>query len=266
MRNDVMMNKSAMLALIAMFFLGFSAEAQLKKLKEKINQAVDKAVGNEVEKKTGLPTGDNSGNSGSGNSGGPVNTTGGGLTNTEPPDVKAHMAEAKTAHSGAKYSDARYELGRALMGVEIQLGREILKSLPKNVGGLDADSSMDKVMSSQWGFSNMTIQRVYKNKADKQMTIGIGNTGIFGGLAQFYIANAGMVEASAEKQNYKQVRVKGNKGVIQYDDNKGYTLVISIGQTSGILWECVNFATEQEVMKAVDSFDLDGIKKMLGEQ
>jgi hypothetical protein len=75
-----------------------------------------------------------------------------------------------------------------------------------------------------------------------------------------------MVEASGEKQNYKQVRVKGNKGVIEYDDSKGYTLVISIGQVSGIVWECINFATEQEVMKAAESFDIDGIKKMLGEQ
>nr|MCU0388639.1 hypothetical protein [Chitinophagaceae bacterium] len=263
----IMIRKTGLFALLALLLSGNTAEAQLKKLKERLNQAVDKAIGNEVEKKTGLPTGDNGGGSSSNGGGGsPVNKTGAGLTNTEPPDVKAQMAEAKTAHGSAKYSDARYALGQALMGVEIQLGREILKSLPESVSGLNADKSLDRVMSNQWGFSNMTIQRVYKNGADKQMTIGIGNTGIYGGLAQIYFANVGMIEASNNQQNYKQVRIKGNKGVIQYDDSKGYSLAISIGQTSGIFWECINFETEQEVMKAAESFDIDGIKKMLGEQ
>ncbi len=254
------------LILLSALLLSVGAVAQnpLKKLKGKINEAVDKAMGNEVQKQTGLPTGDNSGNTGS--DGKPVNKGGAGLTNTEPPDVKAQMAEAATAHKAAQYSDARYALSQALMGVEIQLGREILKSLPKTAAGLPADTLQDKVMSTQWGWSNLSIQRVYKDKADKQMTMVIGNAGIYSGLAQVYFANAGMIEASGQQQNFKQVRVKGNKGIIEYDDNKGYTLIITLGQTSGIVWECINFATEKEVMDVANSFDIDGLKKMLGEQ
>lgn len=269
MRVQTVIKQPGILLLIMLLCSGATAEAQFKKLKDKLNQAVDRAIGNEVEKKTGLPTGENgSNNGGSGSTGGgrPANRTGSGLTNTEPPDVKAQMSEAKTLHGASKYSDARFALGQALMGVEIQLGREVLRSLPTTVSGLNADTTQDKVMTNQWGFSNLTIQRVYRDRGDRQMSIGIGNTGIFGGMAQLYIANAGMIEASGSKQNYKQVRVKGNKGVIEYDDYKGYSLIISIGQTSGILWECVNFSTEQEVMKAAESFDIDSIKKMLGEQ
>jgi hypothetical protein len=75
-----------------------------------------------------------------------------------------------------------------------------------------------------------------------------------------------MVEANNAKQNFKQVRVKGNKAVIQYEDSKGYTLIVSLGQSSMIVWECINFANEQEVMNTANTFDIDGIKKMLGEQ
>lgn len=240
----------------------------LKKIKEKVNQTVNKAAGNEVDKKTGIPPEEqtNNSNSNSSSSGKPSNKGGGGLSNTEPPDVKVQMSEAETAHNAKNYSDARYSLQQALMGVEIQLGRQILKSLPQTVVSLASDTLQDKVMSTQWGWSNLSIQRVYKNGADKQLTITIGNAGMYAGLANMYFANASMMEANGNKQNFKQVRVKGNKAIIQYEDSKGYTLIVSLGQTSMIVWECINFSNEQEVMTTANSFDIDGIKKMLGEQ
>jgi hypothetical protein len=236
----------------------------LKKIKDKASQVLDKKT---TPTNTDNNTGNtNTGNTNSGSSGKPTNKGGGGLTNTEPPDVKLQMEEAETAHKAKNYSDARYSLQQALQGVEIQLGREILKSLPKAINTLPVDTLQDKVSSSQWGWSNMSIQRVYKDGADKQLTITIGNAGIYSSMATIYFANAGMLEASGEKQNYKQVKVKGNKAIIEYEDRKGYTLIASIGQTAVIVWECINFANEQDVMTAANSFDIDGIKKMLGEQ
>ncbi len=258
-----------LVCLVAGLALSGTTQAQLlKKLKDKVNQAVDKKAEKEVEKKVGVPSdsdaGDNS-NTNTNNSGKPANKGGGGLTNTEPPDVKAQMTEAETAHGAKNYSDARYSLQQALMGVEIQLGRQVLKSLPAAVAALPADTLQDKVMSTQWGWNNMTIQRVYR-KDDKQLTITIGNNTMYSGFVNMYFANAGMVEANAEKQNVKQVKVKGNKAVITYDDSKGYTLMMQMGQTSLIVWECINFANEQEVMTAANTFDVDGIKKILGEK
>jgi hypothetical protein len=175
------------------------------------------------------------------------------------------MTEAESAHAAKNYSDARYSLQQALMGVEIQLGRQILKSLPASADALPVDTAQDVVMSTQWGWSNMSIQRVWK-KADKQLTMTVGNAGVYAGLAALYFTNAGMAETNNGKQNFKQVKVKGNKAIIQYEDSKGYTLIVSIGQSSMIVWECINFASEQEVMNTANSFDINGIKKMLGEQ
>lgn len=238
-----------------------SPQSLFKKLKDKVNKTVDNAV----DKKTGVSSTGESGNSNSGSNGKPSNKGGGGLSNTTPPDVKAQMAEAETAHAAKNYSDARYSLQQALMGVELQLGRQILKSLPATADALPVDTLQDVVMSTQWGWSNLNIQRVWK-KADKQLTITIGNAGIYAGLAAMYFANAGMIEANNAKQNIKQVRVKGNKAIIQYENSRGYTLIVSLGQTSMIVWECINFANEQEVMTTANAFDIDGIKKMLGEQ
>jgi len=234
------------------------AQGFFNKLKQKVS---DKISGSS-DKKT-----DNSNNNNDNSSGKPVNKGGGGLSNTAPPDVNAEMADAQSAHAAKNYSDARYALQQALMGVEIQLGNQVLKSLPANADGLDADISKDVVMSTQWGWSNLSIQRVWQNKSDKQLTITIGNAGAYAGLAAMYFNSATMVETSNNnKQNFKQVRVKGNKAIIQYDDSSGYTLIVSLGQSSMIVWQCINFANEQEVMNTANSFDIDGIKKMLGEQ
>jgi len=255
--------------LIAALALSNAVAAQgfLKKIKDKV---INKTIDKEVEKKTGIPsessqTGNDNNSNNSNSTGKPTNKGGGGLTNTEPPDVQAQMAEAETAHGAKNYSDARYSLQQALMGIEIQLGRQILKSLPPTIVSLPADTLQDKVMSTQWGWSNLSIQRVYR-KDDKQLTITIGNNSLYSGVVNMYFANAGMMEANNDKQNFKQVRVKGNKAIIQYDDRKGYTLMMQMGQSSLIVWECINFANEQEVMTAANSFDIDGIKKMMGEQ
>lgn len=232
-----------------------SAQSLFKKLKDKVAEKINPK------------TDSNSNNSSNDASNGkPVNKVGGGLTNTPPPDVLAEMADAESAHTAKNYSDARYALSQALMGVEIQLGNQILKSLPALADGLDVNTAKDVVMSTEWGWSNLSIHRVWENKNDKQMTITIGNSGVYAGVAAMYFANAAMVESNNNQQNFKQTRVKGNKAIIQYENSTGYTLIVSLGQSSMMVLECVNFATEQEVMNTANSFDIDGIKKMLGEQ
>jgi len=233
----------------------------LKKIKDKVNKTVNSST-------TTTTTDSNTTDAGTATdaSGKPVNKGGGGLKNTPPPDVNQQMTDAEQAHAAANYSDARYSIQQALIGVEIQLGRELLKSLPDPVLGLPKDTTQDKVMSTQWGWNNMTIQRVYTDKKDKQLTVTIGNNALYSGLVNVYFNNAYMVQADDKDQNMKQTKVKGNKAIIQYDDSKGYTLMVPLGQSSLIVWECINFADETEVMNTANAFDIEGIKKMLGEQ
>lgn len=241
----------------------------LKKLKEKANSAVNKAV----EKKTGISNETESSNNtqepqsqtnSSGNR--PVNKGGAGLKNTAPPDVNAAIDDAGKSFSAKNYSDARYEVQQALMGIEIQLGRELLKSLPDAVDGLQKDTTEDKVVSTQWGWNNMTIQRIYSDKKDKQLTVTIGNNMLYAGLANAYFGNAYSVQANSQDQNVKQVKVQGNKAIISFDESKGYSLIVPIGQSSMVVWECINFANEDEVMAAANTFKIDDIKKSLGEK
>lgn len=265
-----MKKSTLLLMLVAVLFAYQPANAQfLKKLKDKAKNAVNKTIGTDTNNSSSSSESqdNNNNNSSSSTSGGkPTNKGGGGLKNTTPPDVQQQIADAETAHTAAKYSDARYSIQQALVGVEIQLGREILKALPSPVVALEKDTTQDKVSSTQWGWNNLTIQRVYSDKKDKQLTVTIGNNALYAGMANLYFNNAYGVQADANNQNIKQTKVKGNKAIIEYEDSKGYTLMVSLGQSAMIVWECINFADENEVMAAANSFDIDGIKKSLGEQ
>jgi len=238
----------------------------LKKLKEKANNAVNKVVDNKTTSTSESGTTADSQSEATSSSGKPVNKGGAGLKNTAPPDVNAAMDDATKSFSANNYSDARYSVQQALIGIEIQLGHQLLQSLPDNVDGLQKDTTQDKVVSTQWGWNNMTIQRVYSDKKDKQCTVTIGNNMLYSGLVNAYFGNAYAAESNGKDQNVKQVKVQGNKAIISYDESKGYTLIVPIGQSSMVVWECINFANEDEVMNTANAFNIDNIKKSLGEK
>ncbi|MEP6626773.1 MAG: hypothetical protein ABJA32_02270 [Ginsengibacter sp.] len=261
-----MKNFIFLMAINVLLWLPATGNGQfLKKLKEKANSAVNKAIDKKIGNETGNAT-TTASQSESTSSGKPVNKGGAGLKNTAPPDVNAAMDDAGKSFAANNYSDARYAVQQALMGVEIQLGHELLKSLPDNVDGLQKDTTQDRVVSTQWGWNNMTIQRVYSDKKDKQCTVTIGNNLLYAGLVNAYFGNAYAVESNGKDQNVKQVKVQGNKAIISYDERKGYSLVVPVGQSSMIVWECINFANEDEVMKAANVISIDKIKKSLGEK
>ena len=156
----------------------------LKKLKDKVNKTVNPST-TSTDNSSSTDANATSADAG----GKPVNKGGGGLKNTLPPDVNQQMSDAEQAQAAANYSDARYSIQQALIGIEIQLGRELLKSLPDPVDGLAKDTTQDKVVSTQWGWNNMTIQRVYTDKKDKQLTVTIGNNAMYAGIANIYFNN-----------------------------------------------------------------------------
>ncbi|MEP6683759.1 MAG: hypothetical protein ABJA35_10885 [Parafilimonas sp.] len=256
------MKKTTLLLFLCVMCFTLTSHAQLlKKLKDKVNNAVSGNSSTNQSQSTDANT------SSSTSSGSPTNTKGGGLTNTTPPDVNQQIADAEKSQAAGDYSDARYSIQQALMGVELQIGKQVLQSLPATVSGLQKDTMQNKVMSTQWGWNNLTIQSVYK-KADQQLTVTIGNNTMYSGFIDLYFNNSMYTQTNSDgkNQNVKQTKVKSYKAVITYDDSKGYTLLVPLGQSSLIVWECLNFATEQDVMNAANSFDIDGIKKMLGEQ
>jgi hypothetical protein len=236
----------------------------LKKLKNKAEREIDKSI-NGSNPNSGNT---NNGTTGPGNSGASsgsaTNTSGQGLI-SKPPDINENLATAETSFKNKNYSDARFSVQQAMLGVELMIGQQILKSMPVAVSNLPKDTTYDQVASTGWGWAGLTIQRVYKEK-DVEFKVTIANNAVWMQAVNLYFTNGGYMQASGDQQKWKMTRVKGYKAIIEFDKSSGYKLSIPLGQTSLIVMEGVNFNTEQQMMDAANAIDIDGIKKALGEK
>ena len=274
---------SACLLLLGMLTPSVKAQGLLKKLKDKANEVAEKTIDKKTDellngkKKTdvvvestagggvGTSAGGASVGMGSSNSGSSVRNKGGAGLVTTPPDVKENLNAAESSFKSANYGEARSALQQAILGVEMEIGQELLKSLPETVAGLPKQSEKDQVTSTGWGWAGLTIHREYL-KDDKQLNMTIANNSVMMSAVNMFLTNSAYAQTTGGEQKWKQTRLKGYKAVIEYDQSSGYKLTVPLGQSSLLVYEGINFATEQELMAAAGQLDLDKIKKTLGEQ
>ncbi|MBX7125009.1 MAG: hypothetical protein K1X47_04905 [Cyclobacteriaceae bacterium] len=268
----------------AALFIAASTNAQLlnrlkqkaeNKLENKLENALDKKLGtgnnnqnqNPNQNQNQIPGGDNNGNgqNGPGGNGNRSNKGGGGLIST-PPDVNQNLKDADDAYKKGTFGEARYSIQQAMLGVELEIGNQILKSLPESIAGLKKDAGSDQVTSAGYGWAGLTIQRRYDGKDDKQLTTTIANNSAWMSAINMYFSAGGYAQQTNGQQNWKQIKIKGYRAIIEYSDGSGYKISVPIGQSSLLVYDGVNFSSEAEITAAANEIDIDGIKKMLGEQ
>lgn len=238
------------------------AEGQefLRKIKKKTE---DKAIDKMFEDDNDRSTSKNLQSSDRDRNNSPSNTRGGGLEDTAP-DVLANISSAESSFTEKNYSDARFATRQAILGIELEIGQNILDDLPESVAGLEAVSSEDQVTSSGIGFVGLIIQRVYRGK-DQEFRVTVGNDAAMLSAANMYLAS-GAYATSSEEQNVKQTTFQDEQAVVQYDDDSGYQLSVPFGQSSVLVTNGINFENETSFMNASEDVNLNNIKKQLGEQ
>lgn len=259
--------KLLLAACSVLFSFSIYAQGFVGKLKQKASQAAEKALEKKTENNSGAKkNSDTESEDGSNENTAarPTNKKGGGLIST-PPDVNENLTEAEIAYKAGNYSQARYAVQQAMLGVEMEIGQKVLNSLPETVSGLPKIAEADQVTSTGYGWSGLTIVREYRDE-DKELKVTVANNAAWMSAVNMYMANGGYSQTTGGEQNWKQTKVKGHKAIIEYDEDSGYKLSVPLGQSSLIVWEGINYASEQEMMSAANAFDIDGIRKMLGEK
>ncbi len=263
--------KIAGLLFFLVLYVGQDVMAQGSLLKKIKARAEDEVVDEIFGKKDKTGTSGQSGNpaqptpaayQSTDSEGAPANTRGGGLTNTAP-NVPANIADAGSAFQSGEYRDARYAVRQAILGIEMEIGQNILDGMPKSVKGLNMVPEEDQVASMSIGFVGLTIERVYR-EGDQQLSVTVGNNAALLSAVNMYMSSAAY--ASTEDPGQKQVKLNGNPGILEYDDNSGYKLSVPFGQSSVFVAGGINFSNEQEIMAAAEEFDLEKFKQELGEQ
>jgi hypothetical protein len=249
--------KTLICTLIALsYFLTLDAQGIFRRLE----RAVNNTTGNNSNNNTNNSAPGTPGSSSSNGS----NNGGEGLIST-PPDVKENLSSAESAFKNGKYGDARFAVQQAMLGVELEIGHQILKSLPETIDTLKKDTTQDRVASNGYGWAGLTIMRKYQT-GNKHFQITIANNSAWMNALNLYFNNIGYAQSDNDRQKMKQIMVKGNKSIIEFDPHSGYKISIPIGQTSLLILEGVNFETEKEMMSATNEIDIDGIKEKLGEK
>lgn len=197
------------------------------------------------------------------NAGGkPVNRGGGGLI-VSPPDVRSNIDAAEAAFRGNRYAESRNAIRQAMIGVEMEIGQTVLDNLPNTIDQLAKVQGTDKVTSTGAGWVGLTIQRSYQ-KGEKQLNFMVANNSALMAATNMYLSNASYTASS--DQQWKQVTLQGNRGILEYSDYSGYKLSVPMGQSSLFTLEGINFQSEQDIMSAANKFDLAAIKSQLGEK
>jgi hypothetical protein len=243
-----------------------SSQSLLKKLKKqteqkilkKTDEAIDEAIFGEENETPNNPSNPNS-NTGSNT----ANTTGEGLV-MEPPDVLKNINDADQAFSVKNFGTAKYAVRQAMLGIEMEIGHNILDGLPNSVDGLDKVDDKDQVTSMSYGFVGLMLERVYQG-GSKELKVSVGNNSALLSAANMMLAS-GAYSTTSSDQNYKQTTFKGYRSILQFDNSSGYTLSVPFGQSSIFVLNGRNYATEGELMAAAEAFDLEPIKKELGEK
>jgi hypothetical protein len=191
------------------------------------------------------------------------NTRGEGLS-ASAIDVPACIDAASASYKSEKYTQSRNSVREALQGIELEIGKKVLESLPQSVNDLSKQDDADRVTSSGINFAGLMIEREYA-KGDQELRLIIANNSAWLTSVNLYLSS-GAYASTDEQPDYKKVTFQGYQGVIEYDDNAGYKLSVPFGQSSIFVLNGINFSNEQQVMNAAGKFNIEEIKKQLGEQ
>lgn len=179
-----------------------------------------------------------------------------------PPNVTEQLNNAGLALQANRFSDTRFAIKQAMMGIELEIGNQILESLPKEVIKLPYAAEQDQVVSTDMNFAGLVIGREY-GANNKSVSAQIVNNSILSASYNMLLTS-GYQTNSDEGQ--KIIMVQGHRALLKFDGESTYELGVPIGQNTIFVLNSYGLSDESEVTTVANAFDFAKIMSLLGEQ
>jgi len=177
-------------------------------------------------------------------------------------DFSKDISTARSAYATGNLEDARFAMQQMLNDLDMEIGKEVLKMLPSEMGALAFNTGNDNVTANT-GLLGVLIHRDY-GTGEKICNLDLmSNSPLVGSINAIlsvpFIGNSG-------DGTQKVVKIDGYKGMLQKSVNEeskrtDYTLQIPIGST--LLTLTAPDTSEDEVIRMANTIPLSDITKLV---
>ncbi|HEY6976050.1 MAG TPA: hypothetical protein VH396_07160 [Chitinophagaceae bacterium] len=177
-------------------------------------------------------------------------------------DFKSNVASARSAYTAGKLEDAHFSLQQAMGELDIIIGKEVLKTLPTQLEGLNSNSKDDNVTATA-GFIGATIHRSYGDTTKGAEIEIISNSPLLGTLNAFL--NMPILGGMMHDENTKILKVQGYKSRLERTDagNGKYNYKLDIPFTNALLTLNADKSNEAEITNMANKIPLQDIAKLI---
>ncbi|HZY80444.1 MAG TPA: hypothetical protein VFE50_13045 [Cyclobacteriaceae bacterium] len=172
-----------------------------------------------------------------------------------------NLASAKSAYGSGDLENARFAMEQMLRDLDIQIGKEILKMLPAQVGSLKADDKKDNLNGG--GGYGLYVQRYYGADPKNGQIEIINNSPLINSINM--ILSTPVLGGMMRDENQKQIKVQGYKSLLTKNVNSetaktNYELQIPMNNT--LVTVRIDDSNEQEITAAANAIPLAKIAQI----
>lgn len=167
-----------------------------------------------------------------------------------------NVATARSSYSSGDLENARFAMEQMLRDLDIEIGKEILKLLPTQIGKVKANPKEDNLTGGA-GYGGLYVQRHYGDTLRSGQVEIINNSPLINSLQA--ILTTPVLGGMMRDENQKQIKVQGYKSLLTKSVNSetaktNYELQIPMNNT--LVTIRMDDSNEAEITAAANSIPL----------
>ncbi len=173
-------------------------------------------------------------------------------------EVTSNLDEALSHYQSDHLEDARFALQGALIGINQEIGREILAILPDELNGMSVVEAGDDVTGLNTGFAGLFISRSYAGENRNASVEIVSDSPLLAGINTI-LAMPGFMTSD---ENQKRIKIEGYKALLTRNtDQEGIvTYDIQMPFSGSLLtFQCSGIDDENEVIGMASRIPVDDI-------